>query len=144
MAALADPSLRAVIICPSNPLISIEPILAVAGVSRQALMECRAPVVAVSPIIGGRAVKGPTAKMLGELGIVAERRNRGPALRGISSMPMSCRAGRCRLDVERPDLGIEVHAARTLMKSLADREHLAHVVLDAADGSSAGRKTEKT
>ncbi|HEX5453735.1 MAG TPA: 2-phospho-L-lactate transferase, partial [Stellaceae bacterium] len=68
LAALADPHLRAVVICPSNPFISIDPILALPGV-RAALRECRAPVVAVSPIIAGRAVKGPTAKMMVELGL---------------------------------------------------------------------------
>jgi LPPG:FO 2-phospho-L-lactate transferase len=67
LAALRDERLRAVIICPSNPFISVEPILAVPGM-RQALSACAAPVIAVSPIIGGRAVKGP-AKMMGELGI---------------------------------------------------------------------------
>src|SRR6202453_3392245 len=78
MAALRDEHLRAVIICPSNPFISVEPILAVPGI-RPALAAAAAPVIAVSPIIGGRAVKGPTAKMMGELGLtpsaaaVAER-----------------------------------------------------------------------
>ncbi|HET7883880.1 MAG TPA: 2-phospho-L-lactate transferase, partial [Acetobacteraceae bacterium] len=66
--ALEDPQLKAVVICPSNPFISIEPILAVPGV-REALAACIAPVVAVSPLIGGRAIKGPTAKMMGELGM---------------------------------------------------------------------------
>ena len=56
------------IICPSNPFISVEPILAVPGI-RESLSACVAPVIAVSPIIGGRAVKGPTAKMMTELGI---------------------------------------------------------------------------
>ena len=56
------------IICPSNPFISVEPILAVRGI-RESLSACAAPVIAVSPIIGGRAVKGPTAKMMTELGI---------------------------------------------------------------------------
>jgi hypothetical protein len=59
---------RAVVICPSNPFISIEPILAVPGM-REAIAACGAPVVAVSPIVGGRAVKGPTAKMMQELGL---------------------------------------------------------------------------
>ena len=63
MAALSDERLRAVVVCPSNPFISVEPILAVRGM-REALARCGAPVVAVSPIIGGRAVKGPTAKMM--------------------------------------------------------------------------------
>ena len=64
----ADPRLRAVVICPSNPFISIDPILAVRGM-REAMRPAAAPVVAVSPIIGGRAVKGPTAKMMAELGL---------------------------------------------------------------------------
>ena len=66
--ALIGDSLEAVIICPSNPFISIDPILAVPGL-RGAIADCGAPVVAVSPIIGGEAVKGPTAKMMSELGI---------------------------------------------------------------------------
>ena len=69
VAALGDERLRAVIICPSNPFISVEPILVVPGI-RQALSACAAPIVAVSPIIDGRAVKGPTAKMMTELGMV--------------------------------------------------------------------------
>src|SRR5690606_17454510 len=55
LAALASEHLEAVVICPSNPFISIDPILAVPGM-RGALAACRAPVVAVSPIIGGRAI----------------------------------------------------------------------------------------
>ena len=66
--ALLDDRLEAVVICPSNPYISIDPILAVPGL-RGAIADCGAPVVAVSPIIGGEAVKGPTAKMMTELGI---------------------------------------------------------------------------
>jgi LPPG:FO 2-phospho-L-lactate transferase len=66
--ALLDDSLEAVVICPSNPFISIDPILAVPGL-RGAIADCGAPVVAVSPLIGGRAFKGPTAKMMAELGI---------------------------------------------------------------------------
>ena len=65
---LISNELEAVIICPSNPFISIDPILAVPGL-RGAIADCGAPVVAVSPIIGDDAVKGPTAKMMSELGI---------------------------------------------------------------------------
>jgi LPPG:FO 2-phospho-L-lactate transferase len=71
--ALEGESLEAVVICPSNPFISIDPILAVPGL-RAAIAGCRALVVAVSPIIGGRAVKGPTAKMMAELGVPAGAR----------------------------------------------------------------------
>ena len=66
--ALAAPGLDAVVLCPSNPYISIDPILTLPGV-RTALAACRAPVVAVSPIVGGRALKGPTAKMMRERGV---------------------------------------------------------------------------
>lgn len=58
----------AILIAPSNPFLSIDPLLAVPGL-RAALGKARAPVVAVSPIIGGAAVKGPTAKLMRELGL---------------------------------------------------------------------------
>ena len=128
VAALRDPHLRAVVICPSNPLISIEPILAVPGL-RAAIEACRAPVVAVSPIIGGQAVKGPTAKMLSELGIppgaAAVARRYGALLDGY--VMDEADADEARL-VEVP-----VTLARTLMTTLADREALARTVLAAAD-----------
>jgi LPPG:FO 2-phospho-L-lactate transferase len=57
---------EAVLICPSNPFISIGPILAVPGI-RELLVQTQAPVVAVTPIVNQRALKGPTAKMLSEL-----------------------------------------------------------------------------
>ena len=66
-AAMADPALRAIVICPSNPLLSIDPILSIPGV-RDWLRRRRIPVVAVSPIVGGEAIKGPAAKIFRELG----------------------------------------------------------------------------
>lgn len=66
-AALGDPTLRAVVVCPSNPFISIAPILDLPGL-RKTLHEAAVPVVAVSPIIGGHAVKGPAARMMRDLG----------------------------------------------------------------------------
>ena len=65
---LRGDTLDAVIICPSNPFVSVDPILQLPGV-RAALAECSAPVVAVSPIVGGQAIKGPAAKMLRELNL---------------------------------------------------------------------------
>ncbi|WP_417686735.1 2-phospho-L-lactate transferase [Roseibium sp.] len=62
-AALFDPDLAAVIICPSNPYLSIAPVLAVPGL-QQALIDCPAPVVGVTPVVGGAAIKGPTAEMM--------------------------------------------------------------------------------
>ena len=56
-----------ILICPSNPLISIGPILAVPGI-REALRARKADVIAVCPIVGGKSLKGPSDKMLAELG----------------------------------------------------------------------------
>jgi LPPG:FO 2-phospho-L-lactate transferase len=67
-AALADPALTAIIVCPSNPFLSILPILSIPGV-RDALERRTVPLIAVSPIIGGQAVKGPAAKIMEELNI---------------------------------------------------------------------------
>ena len=82
-------------ICPSNPFISIDPILAVPGV-RDALRACRAPVVAVSPIIGGQAVKGPTAKMMAELGLPVDAATAGAALPRFPR-PLCRRRGGCAM-----------------------------------------------
>lgn len=57
-----------VVIAPSNPYLSVDPILSVAGIARS-LESTRAPVVAVSPLVAGKAVKGPTAKLMAELGV---------------------------------------------------------------------------
>lgn len=65
---LTAPDLRGIIIAPSNPFVSIGPMLAVPGL-RDLLLQSEAPVLAVSPIIGGRALKGPAGKMLSELGL---------------------------------------------------------------------------
>jgi LPPG:FO 2-phospho-L-lactate transferase len=127
LAALADPSLEAVVICPSNPFISVEPILAIPGV-RQAMIACKAPIIAVSPIIAGRAVKGPTAKMMTELGLdptagtVAQRYN--DLLDGyvIDNADMS----------EVVSIDARVTLAQTLMTTMEDREALARIVMDAA------------
>ncbi|MEJ8472823.1 2-phospho-L-lactate transferase [Roseibium algae] len=63
LAALTEPDLAAIIVCPSNPYLSIAPVLAVPGL-RQALIESPAPVIGVTPVIGGEAIKGPTATMM--------------------------------------------------------------------------------
>ncbi len=128
MAALKDPRLRAVVITPSNPFLSIDPILALPGV-RDALKTCAAPVVAVSPIIEKRAVKGPTAKMMSELGLpvtaAAVARHYGDLLTGYVVDHADAGTVAC------PEL--EVATAATLMVTLADREALAREVLAFAD-----------
>ncbi len=67
-AAFASPALEAIVIAPSNPWLSIDPLLAIPEL-RDAIETARVPVVAVTPIIGGKAVKGPTAKIMAELGL---------------------------------------------------------------------------
>lgn len=131
LSSLTAPDLRAIIICPSNPLISIEPILSVPGL-REALRNAAAPVVAVSPIIDGKALKGPTAKMMDELGIgatavaVAERYQ--DLLDGfvVEAADYQDCAAACQ--------SIVVEQAETVMKTLEDREKLARSVLGVADG----------
>ena len=68
VSALADPRLKAVIICPSNPFVSVDPVLYLPGVM-DSIRAAAVPVIAVSPIVGGRAIKGPAAKMMAELGM---------------------------------------------------------------------------
>lgn len=67
-AILSAPHLQGVLIAPSNPLLSVGPILAVEGM-RALVAGCHAPVVAISPIIAGNAVKGPTARNFRDLGL---------------------------------------------------------------------------
>ena len=128
LAALRDPRLRAVVICPSNPFISIEPILAVPGM-REAIATCDAPVVAVSPIIGGRAVKGPTAKMMAELGLTV---NAASAALRYGDLLDGYVVDHADAD-EAAALGIPVTMAHTLMTTLDEREQLARDVLATAD-----------
>jgi LPPG:FO 2-phospho-L-lactate transferase len=128
LAALADPKLRAVIVCPSNPFISIDPILAVPGI-RQALRECRAPIVAVSPIIGGKAVKGPTAKMMEELGLPVDAASVARHYSDFLDIYIADETDREAI----AGLDMPVELAPTLMVTLEDRERLARAVLTAAN-----------
>jgi LPPG:FO 2-phospho-L-lactate transferase len=79
-AALADfrtsPEAFAIVICPSNPYLSIDPILALPGL-REWIKGTGAPVVAVSPIVGGKAIKGPAEKIMRELGVDPSAANIG-------------------------------------------------------------------
>lgn len=127
LSLLADPALTAVVICPSNPFISVEPILALPGM-RIALELCRAPVVAVSPIIAGRAVKGPTAKMMVELGLDPSARAVAEWYGDLLDAYVVNHADAADMDGLHP----RVTVTSTLMLTLADRDALARVVLDAA------------
>ncbi len=120
----------AVLIAPSNPVVSIGPILAVGGI-REALRERQAPVVAVSPIVGGRTLKGPADRMMASLGFEP-----GPA--GVAAMY------RDFLDVLVIDeqdrdqaaaveaTGVRAVVAQTVMRGIEEKEALARAVLAAA------------
>lgn len=129
---LRHPALETIVLCPSNPYLSIDPILAVPGI-RTALLAAGVPIVAVSPLIGGRAVKGPTAKIMQELGVevstltiarhyaglidamvLDERDADDSTVRGLQTLGMSC----ARTDA--------------LMTSLDDRRRVARVALELA------------
>jgi LPPG:FO 2-phospho-L-lactate transferase len=117
----------AVVICPSNPWVSVDPILNVAGLRE--LVGTRR-VFAVSPIIGGRAVKGPAAKMYAELGIepsaLAVAQHYGGMLAGfVADAVDAAVAG---------SLPIPVLSAGTLMQTSADRARLAGEILEFIEG----------
>lgn len=118
-----------VMICPSNPLISIGPILAVPGI-RGALAARREHVVAVTPIVGGKSLKGPTGKMLQELGMEVS------AL-AVARMYQDV-AGTFVLDetdvgLEAPieALGMRVILAPTIMETEEQKQRLAEIILSA-------------
>jgi LPPG:FO 2-phospho-L-lactate transferase len=139
VAALRHPGLRAVIICPSNPFISIDPILALPGL-RAALVATAAPVIAVSPIIAGQAVKGPTAKMMPELGLTVDPVTVAAHYQGIIDGYVMDDADSQMAAM----LDLPVETTRTLMQSLDDREALARAVLDFADRIAARAAKRKS
>ncbi len=127
LALATDDSLRAVVLCPSNPWLSVEPLLALPGV-RTALAACPAPVVAVSPLVAGKAVKGPTAKLMDELGLEVSHRSIAQHYAGLVDVLL--------VDADEPGLdlpgGPRIVVTPTLMNTLEDRERLALAVLEAA------------
>jgi LPPG:FO 2-phospho-L-lactate transferase len=115
-----------VIICPSNPWVSIGPMLSIPGL-RGAVDQDRA--VAVSPIIGGKAVKGPADKIFRELGIrpsaLAVARQYEHLVSGFVMDKVDA-----QLAPAVQSMGMRTLLTRTLMRSLQDRRRLARVVLD--------------
>lgn len=109
----------AILICPSNPYLSIDPILAVPGIL-STLEAAAASIVAVSPLVGGKAIKGPTAKIMNELGVetncVSIARHY-PFLDGIVMDRVD--------EIDAALIDIPVHLADTIMRSKDDRVRLA-------------------
>jgi LPPG:FO 2-phospho-L-lactate transferase len=126
--AIQHPALRLIVIAPSNPYLSIDPILAVPGV-RQALEQVPVPVIAVSPIIAGKAVKGPTAKIMRELGIEVTPRAIARHYGGLIDGLVIDESDAAQADA----IGVPVTVARTLMNDFDDRRRLACAVLAFAE-----------
>ena len=128
--AMTDRNLTAVVICPSNPLLSIDPILALRGV-HEWLARRRVPVIAVSPIVGGQAIKGPAAKILRELGRDASTVGIASHYRGlIDGIVID------NVDIDAVPaieaLGMRTAVCNIVMKCADDRAALAAFVLDFA------------
>jgi LPPG:FO 2-phospho-L-lactate transferase len=114
-------------IAPSNPFVSIGPILAVRGI-REALERRRAPAVAVSPLIGGRAVKGPAAEMMTRLAGGTTPRHLARRYEGLIDALVIDEADAD----DAPDLGVRTIVTRTLMDGQEGRIRVAEAALDAA------------
>lgn len=133
--AALDENLAALLIGPSNPFVSIDPILAVPGIVER-LRELHVPVVVVSNIVGGEALKGPAAKMMQELGMpltataVAQHyvRKYGDLVTGFVLDEKD--AG---LEQDIRALGLQTRVAQSVMVSLQDRLDLAQTVIDFAE-----------
>jgi LPPG:FO 2-phospho-L-lactate transferase len=128
--ALTAGDLDAIFFCPSNPFVSIDPVLALPGL-RSLIVDAGVPVVAVSPIIAGAAVKGPAAKMMRELGLQPSPATVAAHYRGIVTGLIIDKADSSfRAAVEA--LGMAVCVTDTLMRDAADRGRLAGQCLEFA------------
>ncbi len=123
LARLAAPDLEAIVIAPSNPYVSVAPILAVPGYLA-ALDAREVPCVAVSPIVGGKAIKGPAAKMMTELGVDASVVGIAQHYAGLIDGLVIDEADRALVpSIER--LGIRAHICDAIMRDREGRARLA-------------------
>ncbi len=117
----------AVIVCPSNPFVSVDPILGLAGM-KQSLGALDVPVAAVSPIIGGKALKGPAAKMLQELDLPCDALGVAGYYQGvISHFVIDEQDAALASQIE--ELGMQVLCMPTIMRSVDDQAQLASTLL---------------
>ncbi len=125
--AITGGRIRAVVLCPSNPYLSIDPILAVPGM-KELLRACKAPVIAVSPVVDGKALKGPTTKIMQELGLVSDVTTIAEHYRGIVDGLVIDEKDSGALETVQAK-GISATATNTIMLTLEDRIALARDVL---------------
>ena len=123
--------LRGIVVCPSNPFVSVAPILAMPGV-QTAFVKAEAPRVAVTPIVGGQAIKGPAAKMLAELGHDVSALGVARYYRDwVDGFVLDAQDAGLARDIEA--LGLKVKVADTMMRNDADKRRLAKDVLEFVD-----------
>jgi LPPG:FO 2-phospho-L-lactate transferase len=133
-----DAALAAVVICPSNPYLSVAPILAVPGL-RELIGGLGVPIVAVSPIVGGAAIKGPAAKIMQELGLEASAAAIARHYRGlVDGLVIDDSDASLRGTIEAD--GMRVLVTPTVMRSPEDRVALARDCLDFAAALAAERR----
>jgi LPPG:FO 2-phospho-L-lactate transferase len=126
--ALEDGNLDGIVLCPSNPYLSVAPILAVPGM-RECLVRARVPIIAVSPLIGGAAVKGPAAKIMQELNLPVSPLEIARAYADFLDAMLIDPADAQLLALREPD-DPELATAPIMMRTQADRRALAAVCLD--------------
>lgn len=132
MTLLREQAFSAIVVCPSNPFVSIDPILGLPGFW-PALRDNPAPLVVVSPIVAGMAIKGPAAKMMAELGVPVTAL--GVAQHYCAHYPglldyFVIDASDATLAPDIAALGVEVAVTSTVMKSREDKRRLARFTLD--------------
>lgn len=128
---LSDDELEAIVICPSNPYLSVDPVLAVPGL-RELLRAAGVPIVAVSPLIAGAAVKGPTAKIMAELGKASSALEVARHYAGlIDGFVLDQRDAALAAEIHR-EVGVTVRLCDTLMQSGDDRRRVAQASLQLA------------
>ncbi len=130
-AALTTPALEAIVICPSNPYLSIDPLLSVPGM-HELLRAAAAPVIAIAPLVGGQAVKGPTAKIMAELGIPVSSLEVARHYAGLIDGFVLDERDRPLADELAAQLQRPILVVDTLMKTLVDKQRLARATLDFA------------
>ena len=137
-AAAAVMAADLVVVAPSNPVASIGPMLAVTGF-RQALEQARGFRIAICPLIGGEAVKGPTVAMMEAANLVASPLGVAQAYDGLVDAMVIDRQD-VAYKAELQDLGLKVLVTDTLMEGFEGRLRLAAEVLDFCAATTSGRK----
>ncbi|MEM2273433.1 MAG: 2-phospho-L-lactate transferase [Candidatus Bathyarchaeia archaeon] len=117
-----------IIVCPSNPIVSIGTILSIKGI-RESLRSSRAPKVAISPIVAGMPIKGPADKLMGGLGLKVSAHSVAYLYRDFLSafiLDYADKEEKNKIEL----LGIRVILANTIMRTLEDKVNLAKLIIE--------------